>query len=167
MKTQKIRHQLFLTEELSGRLDRIASGTGRARSELLVEALEAWLNRRNPAAAEEALGARLTRFERHVEAVRRQQGLQWEVLARMLRHHCPGLPVLLATGYSQYAAQVVREAFALVEKPYHRDVLAASLRAAVERVSRRSVAEPVDPLLKRSVQSHCGRLLRSRGRPGV
>jgi hypothetical protein len=53
------------------------------------------LNRRNPAAAEEALGARLTRFERHIEAVRRQQGLQWEVLARMLRHQllmAAGLP---------------------------------------------------------------------------
>jgi predicted transcriptional regulator len=95
VKTQKIRHQLFLTKELSARLDRIATGTGRARSELLVEALEAWLNRRNPAAAEEALGARLTRFERHIEAIRRQQGLQWEVLARMLRHQlltAAGLP---------------------------------------------------------------------------
>lgn len=95
MRTEKIRHQLFLTKELSARLDRIASGTGRARSELLMEALEAWLNRRNPAAAEEALGARLTRFERHIEAVRRQQGLQWEVLARMLRHQlltAAGLP---------------------------------------------------------------------------
>jgi predicted transcriptional regulator len=86
VKTQKVRHQLFLTKELSARLDRIAAGTGRARSELLVEALEAWLSRRNPTAAEEALGVRLTRFERHIEAVRRQQGLQWEVLARMLRH---------------------------------------------------------------------------------
>jgi predicted transcriptional regulator len=95
VKTQKVRHQLFLTKELSSRLGRIATGTGRARSELLVEALEAWLNRRNPAAAEEALGARLTRFERHIEAVRRQQGLQWEVLARMLRHQlliAAGLP---------------------------------------------------------------------------
>jgi predicted transcriptional regulator len=95
VKTQKVRHQLFLTKELSGRLDRIATGTGRARSELLVEALDAWLNRRNPAAAEEALGARLARFERHIEAVRRQQGLQWEVLARMLRHQllvAAGLP---------------------------------------------------------------------------
>jgi predicted transcriptional regulator len=95
VKTQKVRHQLFLIKELSDRLDRIANGTGRARSELLVEALEAWLNRRNPAAAEEALGARLTRFERHIEAVRRQQGLQWEVLARMLRHQllfAAGLP---------------------------------------------------------------------------
>lgn len=95
MKTQKVRHQFFLPKELSARLDRIATGTGRARSALLVEALESWLNRRNPAAAEEALAARLTRFERHVEAVRRQQGLQWEVLARMLRHQlltAAGLP---------------------------------------------------------------------------
>lgn len=95
MKTSKIRHQFFLPEELSDRVSRIADGSGRPRSELLVEALEAWLNRRNPAAADEALGARLTRFERHIEAVRRQQGLQWEVLARMLRHQlltAAGLP---------------------------------------------------------------------------
>jgi predicted transcriptional regulator len=95
VKTQKVRHQLFLTKELSARLDRIASGTGRARSELLVEALEAWLNRRHPATAEEVLMARLTRFERHIEAVRRQQGLQWEVMARMLRQQllvAAGLP---------------------------------------------------------------------------
>lgn len=96
MKTQKVRHQLFLTKELSARLDRLATGTGRARSELLVEALDAWLNRRNPAAAEEALGVRLTRFEHHLEAVRRQQGLQWEVLARMLRHQ-----LLIAAGLPQ------------------------------------------------------------------
>jgi predicted transcriptional regulator len=95
VKTQKVRHQLFLTKELSGRLDRMASGAGRARSKILIEALEAWLNRRNPVAAEEALAARLTRLERHIEAVRRHQGLQWEVLARMLRHQlltAAGLP---------------------------------------------------------------------------
>lgn len=113
MKAQKIRHQLFLTKELSARLDRIAYGTGRARSELLVEALEAWLNRRNPAAAEEALGARLTRFERHIEAVRRQQGLQWEVLARMLRHQLliaaglpPADPALQASALKAFEAAI-------------------------------------------------------------
>jgi predicted transcriptional regulator len=112
VKTQKVRHQLFLTKELSARLDRIANGTGRARSELLVEALEAWLNRRNPAAAEEAVGARLTRFERHIEAVRRQQGLQWEVLARMLRHQllmAAGLPP--ADAAKQASALKAFEAF--------------------------------------------------------
>lgn len=86
MKTEKIRHQFFLPKSLSDRVGRIADGTGRPRSEILVEALEAFLNRRNPAATDEALAARLGRFERHVEAVRRHQGLQWEVLARMMRH---------------------------------------------------------------------------------
>ena len=112
MKSQKVRHQLFLTKELSGRLDRIAKGTGRARSELLVEALEAWLSRRKSAATDEALGARLTRFERHIEAVRRHQGLQWEVLARMLRHQlliAAGLPPADAT--MQASARKLFEAF--------------------------------------------------------
>lgn len=86
MKTSKIRHQLFLPKALSDRVGRIAEGTGRARSEILVEALEALLSRRNPEASEEALAARLVRFERHIEAVRRHQGLQWEVLARVMRH---------------------------------------------------------------------------------
>lgn len=113
MKTEKVRHQLFLTKELSARLDRIASGTGRARSELLVEALEAWLNRRNSASAEEALGARLSRFERHVEAIRRRQGLQFEVLARMLRHQLliaaglpPADPALQASALRAFDAAV-------------------------------------------------------------
>jgi DNA-binding transcriptional MocR family regulator len=86
MKTSKIRHQMFLPKTLSDRVGRIAEGTGRARSELLVEALEAFLSRRNPAPNEEALTVRLARFERHVEAIRRHQGLQWEVLARLMRH---------------------------------------------------------------------------------
>jgi len=110
VKTQKVRHQLFLTKEVSARLDRIATGTGRARSELLVEALEAWLSRRNPAAADEALGARLTRFERHLESVRRQQGLQWEVLARMLRHQ-----LLIAAGLPPAGAELQASALRAFE----------------------------------------------------
>jgi predicted transcriptional regulator len=110
VKSEKVRYQLFLTKELSGRLDRIATGTGRARSELLVEALQAWLNRRNPAAAEEVLGARLTRLERHIEAVRRQQGLQWEVLARMLRHQ-----LLIAAGLPPVAAELQASALKAFE----------------------------------------------------
>jgi two-component system NtrC family sensor kinase len=53
-------------------------------------------------------------------------------LARALRKNHPELPVLLTTGYSQYAPQLVKEGFVLVEKPYHRDVLATSIQRAVE-----------------------------------
>lgn len=86
MKVPKVRCQLYLPKSLSDRVNRIAAGTGRPRSELLVEALEAMLNGRDQEGQAEVLAARLTRFERHVEAVRRHQGLQWEVMARMLRH---------------------------------------------------------------------------------
>jgi predicted transcriptional regulator len=95
MRAGKVRHQLLLSSELSARVEGIAKGTGRARSQVLVDAVESWLCRRNPEAIEDVLQARLTRIERHIEAVRRQQGLQWEVLARMLRHQlltAAGLP---------------------------------------------------------------------------
>ena len=38
MKSYKTRHQLFLPEEMSKRLDHLAKSSGRARSEILVEA---------------------------------------------------------------------------------------------------------------------------------
>jgi signal transduction histidine kinase/ActR/RegA family two-component response regulator len=53
-------------------------------------------------------------------------------LARTLRDRRPELPVILATGYSRTASEVAAEGFALIEKPYRRDALAASLRSAVE-----------------------------------
>ena len=46
-------------------------------------------------------------------------------LARTLRDRRPELPVILTTGYSSHASEVVAEGFALIEKPYRRDVLAA------------------------------------------
>ena len=53
-------------------------------------------------------------------------------LARTLRDRRPELPVILTTGYSSHASEVVAEGFALIQKPYYRDVLAASLRSALE-----------------------------------
>ena len=53
-------------------------------------------------------------------------------LARHLREHRPELPVVLVTGHSRSAAQLVKEGFALLGKPYRRDDLAAAIRAATE-----------------------------------
>ena len=61
-------------------------------------------------------------------------------LARTLRDRRPELPVILTTSYSRRASEVVAEGFALIEKPYRRDVLAACLRSALENRGR-SVAE--------------------------
>ena len=53
-------------------------------------------------------------------------------LARTLRDRRPELPVILTTGNSRQASEAVAEGFPLIEKPYRRDALAASLRSALE-----------------------------------
>ena len=72
-------------------------------------------------------------------------------LARTLRRHRPELLVLLVTGHSECALQGVKEGFTLIRKPYHRNVMAASIQRAAARVSlAQSQTEPVrlplDPL---------------------
>ena len=60
-------------------------------------------------------------------------------LARILHKRRPELPVLLATGYSQYVSPAAAEGFVLVEKPYRRDVLGALIRKALERSRRERI----------------------------
>lgn len=85
-KTYKTRHQLFLPDDMSRRLAHLAQSSGRARSEILVEALEAWFTRRAAPKTDEAIGARLTRIERNLDWLRRNEGLVWEIMARLVRH---------------------------------------------------------------------------------
>jgi DNA-binding NtrC family response regulator len=60
-------------------------------------------------------------------------GMSGLELARRLRKLRPGLPVVLATGYTQLAARVMDEDFTFIAKPYHREALGAVLRTAFER----------------------------------
>jgi CheY-like chemotaxis protein len=57
-------------------------------------------------------------------------------LARTLRQRRPGLPILLATGYSRYGAQAIGEGFTLIEKPFGREGLAAAIHNAISRTRR-------------------------------
>nr|WP_314464314.1 hypothetical protein [uncultured Novosphingobium sp.] len=86
MKTYKTRHQLFLPEDMSRRLAHLAGTSGKARSEILVEALDAWFTRREAPKSDEAIGSRLARIERQLDWLRRNEGLVWEITARMVRH---------------------------------------------------------------------------------
>jgi predicted transcriptional regulator len=95
MKPRKIRHQLFLSAEDSARLARMADASGRARSDILQEAFAAYLLRRSAPSKEGGLEAALVRLERRAERVQRNIGLQWEILARLMRHQmqfASGLP---------------------------------------------------------------------------
>lgn len=86
MKTFKKRHQLFLPEALSRRLETVARNSGRARSEILVEALEAWFERRGAASADEAILARLNRIDRAQHRFADNNDLLWEAMSRLVRH---------------------------------------------------------------------------------
>ena len=60
-------------------------------------------------------------------------GISGIELARRLRKLRPGLPVVLATGYTQLGARVMNEDLTFIAKPYRREALAAALRTAFER----------------------------------
>ena len=84
MKSYKTRHQLFLPKEMSRQLEHLAKSSDLARSEILVEALDAWFNLRQAPKSDEAIGIRLTRIERNTGWLRRNQAPLREVLARMV-----------------------------------------------------------------------------------
>jgi len=79
-------------------------------------------------------------------------------LARRLREYRPDLPILLATGYSQHAPQILDEGFVLVEKPYSRATLIAALQTAVDRATKVSragepAASPTSPNIRNRVKN--------------
>jgi hypothetical protein len=64
----------------------MSEATGRARSDILQEAFGAYLLRRNAPSKEDGFDAALARLERRAERVQRTVALQWEILARLVRH---------------------------------------------------------------------------------
>jgi signal transduction histidine kinase/ActR/RegA family two-component response regulator len=52
-------------------------------------------------------------------------------LARRVRRHFPRLPVLLASGFSTAAAEVAKEGFPIIAKPYRAETLAGAVEQAL------------------------------------
>jgi hypothetical protein len=77
----RIRHQLFLTKELSERLEVLGSKPGASKSAILVDALTAWLNRRAASELEDKFGARLDRMTNAVGRIERDGHILLETLA--------------------------------------------------------------------------------------
>ena len=133
-RTYKTRHQLFLPEDMSKRLAHLASAAGRARSEILVEALDAWFSRRDAPRTDEALGVRLTRIERNMDWLRRNESLVWEIMARLVRHQ---LTFTAQTPPSLEAQAIGAKLFAdLVDE-------------VADRLAGREVAASSDPAMRK------------------
>ena len=65
-------------------------------------------------------------------------GMSGLELARKARQHFPRLPVLLASGFHRAAAEVAREGFAIIAKPYRADALSDALRETLARAADRA-----------------------------
>ena len=81
----KTRHQLFLPDELSKRLAAMAKSQKRARSDLLVEMVDAWMNRRALPQVDERIAARLDRIARAVDEGNREAFIISHSLHRFMR----------------------------------------------------------------------------------
>ena len=78
---ERIRHQLFLTKDLSERLEVLASKPGATKSAILVDALTAWLNRRAASELEDKFGVRLDRMTNAIGRIERDGHVLLETLA--------------------------------------------------------------------------------------
>jgi predicted transcriptional regulator len=82
----KTRHQLFLPDEMSRRLTAMAKSQKRSRSDLLLEMIEAYLNRRSASQTEDRLNAKLDRLAREVSKTTDECVVISHSLYRFIRH---------------------------------------------------------------------------------
>src|SRR3546814_17986604 len=65
----KTRHQFYLPDDLSEKLEQLTSSPGASKTAVLTEALKAWLDRRATHELDDSFGHRLDRFSRDHERI--------------------------------------------------------------------------------------------------
>lgn len=118
MKTKKVRHQLFLDEAASQRLEALAEKPGMNKSAVLADALKAWLDRRGRNELDDRFGQRLNRLSAQLNHIERDQKILLESLALFVRltllrdAHLPdpdaATRALARDRFEQFVAQVGR-----------------------------------------------------------
>jgi predicted transcriptional regulator len=83
----KTRLQLFLPDEMSNRLAAMAKSQRRARSDLLVEMVDAYMNRRAAPQADDRIGMKLDRIARAVNQANSECIVIGYSLSRFIRHY--------------------------------------------------------------------------------
>jgi predicted transcriptional regulator len=94
----KTRHQLFLPDAVSKRLTAMAKAQNRALSDLLLEAVETWLNQRSAPQVDERIIQRLDRIARAVDEGNREAFIIGHSLNRFVRHQLIYASALPAPG---------------------------------------------------------------------
>lgn len=86
MKPRRVRYQLFLSEELSQRLEVLAAKPGASKSGILTDALTAWINRQAASELENKFAQRLDRLSLALGRVERDGQILLESLALFVRY---------------------------------------------------------------------------------
>jgi predicted transcriptional regulator len=89
MKTYKTRHQFYLPDDLSEKLDTLAGKPGASKTSILTDALRAWLDRQGANELDQRFGARLDRQSRAIERIEQQGAMLSEALGLFVQHQLP------------------------------------------------------------------------------
>jgi hypothetical protein len=83
----KPRHDVYLDDELSRRLNEMAAKPGSSKSAILSAALKAYLDGQGANQVDQLLQMRLNRFGGRLERIERDQRVVVQTLAEFVRHH--------------------------------------------------------------------------------
>src|SRR3546814_20448296 len=86
MNTFKTRHQVYLPDDLSAKLDALTASPGTSKTQILTDALNAWLERRGAQELDQRFGPRLDRQNRTTERLARTVDALTEMLGLFIRH---------------------------------------------------------------------------------
>lgn len=86
MNTRKTRHQFYLPDNLSAKLDAMAAQPGSSKTAILTDALNAWLDRRAAHELDQRFGVRLDRQSRTADRTEQKLDYLTEALGLFIRH---------------------------------------------------------------------------------
>ncbi len=86
MKTFKTRHQFYLPDDLSEKLEALSAKPGSSKTAVLTDALNAWLDRRAGNELDQRFGVRLDRLSRGQERLENHVAIIAEALGVFIQH---------------------------------------------------------------------------------
>jgi predicted transcriptional regulator len=86
VKTFKTRHQFYLPDDLSEKLESLAGEPGSSKTAILTDAFRAWIERRGATELDERFGVRLDRLSRADEQLARKLDFVAEALGTFVQH---------------------------------------------------------------------------------
>lgn len=86
MRTVKTRHQFYLPDKLSAKLDALALNPGASKTAILTDALAAWIERAGHKELDERFGPRLDRQSRAAERMERKVEALTELVGVFVQH---------------------------------------------------------------------------------